>query len=110
MGWREARVCWAAAPARRGIGREAGAQGGRAGAMRERDRARTVVGDVALDPHLGFGDLSADRRLRVLGEVRVPEGVVADLVAVARQVLELAPLVLGLVEEPIGLGGAWQHV
>ena len=34
--------------------------------MREREGADPVVGDVALDPRLGLGELGADRRLGIL--------------------------------------------
>src|SRR5437870_13353951 len=65
---------------------------------------------MTLDPHLSVRDLRADRRLGVLGEVRVPEGVVADLVAVTRQELELLTFEGRLVEEPVGRARARQHI
>ena len=79
-------------------------------AVRQRERADLVLGHVALDPLLRLGDLHAHDRLVVLAEVGVPERVVADLVAVAHEVLQLPALVLRLVEEAIGLAGAGQHV
>src|SRR5207247_2446502 len=69
-------------------------------AVGQRERAWLVGGDVTLDPLLGAGDLRADGRLVVLPEVRVPERVVADLVAAAREEPELLAHVRGLVEEP----------
>src|SRR6059036_3750396 len=59
---------------------------------------------------LSFGHLRADRRLRILAEIRVPERVVADLVAVAHQVLELLAFVGRLVEEMVGRVRAGEHV
>ncbi len=79
-------------------------------AVRQCERPDPVLGDVTVDPHLGARDLVADDGLGVLAEVRVPERVVADLEAVAHEVLELLRLVLGLVEEPVGLAGAGQDV
>jgi hypothetical protein len=82
----------------------------RIGAHRKGEGTRAIAGDVALDPVLGRGDLLAHHGLRVAAERGVPERMVADLVAVARQVLELAGGELGLVEEPVGPIGAGQDV
>src|SRR5205807_942489 len=70
-------------------------------AVRQRERAELVVGDVALHPDLGVGELAADHRLVVLAQVGVPERVVAELVAMLDEPAELAGHVLGLVEEPV---------
>src|SRR5437016_11443131 len=62
---------------------------GRIDTVRERQGASLVVRNVTLDPHLSVRDLRAHRRFGVLGEIRMPEGVVADLIAVTGQELEL---------------------
>src|SRR5688572_28152747 len=56
-------------------------------AHRKGEGARAIAGDMALDPVLGRGDLLAHHGLRVAAERGVPERMVADLVAAARQVL-----------------------
>ena len=61
-----------------------------------------VARDVLLYPLLGRGELLAHDLLGILGEVRVPQGVAADLETVAGQVLELAAGQLFLVEETVG--------
>jgi hypothetical protein len=38
--------------------------------VRQRQGTRLIVGHVALDPYLSFGHLRADRRLRILAEIR----------------------------------------
>jgi hypothetical protein len=57
--------------------------------VRERERSRAVVRDVSLDPLLRARDLRAHGRLVVLAEIRVPQRVIADLVALEDQVLQL---------------------
>src|SRR5215471_2272648 len=65
---------------------------------------------MPLDPYLSLGHLRANSRLGILGEVRVPERVIADLVAVANQVLKLLPLQRRLVEEAVGRTCTGEHV
>src|SRR5207245_6058672 len=67
-----------------------------------------LVWAVALDPRLGLGELDAHCRIGILGEVRVPERVVAGRVTVGRQVPKLAPLPRRLVEEAIRQVRGWQ--
>ena len=78
--------------------------------MGKRERARAVIRHVALDPHLSLGDLAAHHGLLVLSEVSVPEGVVADLVPVGHEELELLSGVFVLVEELVRTAGSRQHV
>src|SRR5262245_55279488 len=61
----------------------------RVGSHRQREGPRAVAGDVALDPVLRGGNLLAHDGDGIAAERGVPEGVIADLVAVAREVLEL---------------------
>jgi hypothetical protein len=79
-------------------------------AVREGHGPEAVAGHVPLHPHLRGRELVPHRGLRVARQLRVPEGVVADLVALAGQVLELATRELGLVEQGIGRLGPGQDV
>ena len=78
--------------------------------MGQRHGAEAIAGHVPLDPRLRGRELVAHGGLRVAAELGVPERVVADLVALARQVLELAAGQVRLVEEIVRGLGARQHV
>ena len=73
------------------------------------ERADAIGWDMPLDPLLGRGDLLTHHALGILGEIGVPERVIADLVASAGQVLELARGQLLLVEEAVRRIGAGEH-
>src|SRR6266508_5539598 len=80
------------------------------GAHGQRQGPDAVARHVALNPLLRRRQLPAHHALGILGEVRVPERVVADLVAAPRKVLQLAPRQLLLIEEAVGRFGARQDV
>src|SRR4029077_4843807 len=72
--------------------------------------AEAIAGHVSLHPYLRSGELVAHGGLRVAAELGVPERVVTDLVALARQVLELAAGEVRLVEEIVRSLRPRQHV
>src|SRR3989442_13382654 len=61
-----------------------------------------------MDPSLLLSDLGAERGMLVIAQVRVEERVVADFLALPDEVLQLAPLVLRLIEQPVRAAGPGQ--
>src|SRR5262249_45450470 len=72
------------------------------GPHRQGEGSKLVAGDVLLHPVLGGGDLRTDDRFRIATQIRVPERVVANFVAVRREVGELAGHERRLIEETVG--------
>ena len=66
------------------------------------ERAEPIARNDLLDALLGPGELRSHDGFGILGEVGVPEGVVAEFETPSDQILELADLVLRLAEESVG--------